>query len=161
MSPTIEELKQADRLLELLNQQGVKPVMNANEIPVNLQSWPNEVVNTLADRLGIAVEKLVPVAETLVREVVVRNWAHAGLFLVAFVIVSCLGLYCYRSGRALKWDFDDDDHRDHRDHRAQVAGSAVGLGLAIVVAFLLFTIEVAPAVVRALSPTFTLLENLK
>jgi len=55
-----------------------------NEIHASNQI--NQVVDNVADKLGLAVEKVAPIAETMVQEVITRGMVMAALYGIATII---------------------------------------------------------------------------
>ena len=55
-----------------------------------------QIVDNVADRIGLAIEQVQPIAETLVRETQILGVAHASLGLVILVCAAWMACYTYR-----------------------------------------------------------------
>jgi len=65
----------------------------------------NEVVTTLADKIGLAAEKIQPIGEQMVKEVCLANtfacYIVAGIVFFTFTIILAIFLCCWRHARSL------------------------------------------------------------
>ncbi len=64
------------------------------------------LVDKLADKFGVAVEKLQPLAEEVVRQYVVRSWLCAFSVFGGCVILMICGIWFWRAACATKMEDD-------------------------------------------------------
>lgn len=119
-------------------------------------------VNAVADRIGVAAERLAPVAETMVRETALRHWVWAGiLFAVSGALLCVLvsGRRELREGAEKIKGMVGDPTVKRRAEETQQCKSIIWLIFAAL--FGALVIGAASDVGYALSPTVTLLERLQ
>lgn len=121
------------------------------------------VVNAVADRIGVAAERLAPVAETMVRETATRHWVWAGSVMFLSGLLLCCVVGHFRELRKLHRQYQAIDTADTA---ARVAGkkkheTACLSAFVACAIFGVFSIWAVSEVAAALSPTVTLMESLK
>lgn len=114
----------------------------------------NTVVSNVADRIGVAAERLVPVAERMVSEMALRYWIFTAT--MGLVALSMLGIMSFVFRRLGKVGGGVLDLDDGEKAAARIFVVAVGIIL-----FLAFSITALDYLGHAMSPAVSLLEELK
>ena len=92
-----------------------------------------EVVDRLAEKVGVAVDKLAPFAEEVVRQYQFRSFVLAGVGLFGCAIVACAGVLLIRRG-VMQRERENYDAASTLSNSGIVCciAAVIGLGLAAV-----------------------------
>ena len=116
--------------------------MDANEV--------GQVIDKLAEKLGVAVEKLTPLAEEYVRQIVMTGWAY----LVIAVVCLILGVISWTVVRRAFTRESEAGCRSWEDSNIACSVLGVIFGTGFTIAFVAF---LGTGLMRLLAPLTTLL----
>lgn len=114
-------------------------------------SQVNQVVNNLAEKLGVAAESLQPLAETIVHEYVMRCWMEFLAYVIGIVV---LNVSAWAADRFIMIRFKDES--EPVLHPFCAATVRIGSLMASIPLFA----HGALAIIRAVSPHYSILKDL-
>ena len=112
----------------------------------------NQVVNNLAEKIGVTAESLQPVAENLVQETAIRSWVVGSVAAVGATL--CMIILCIAVMRLVRV-YRECDITTTSDFIPGLIAIASGAGVT------LFGHSATSNIANAVSPTLTLLEKLR
>ena len=108
----------------------------------------NQVIDKLAEKFGVAVDKVQPMAEEVLRQYVMRASVEAVMCFVFVASLIVYGSWAAKKARSLPYV---DVGKSH----PEVCGTAICLGISVVISFVLIFILAGvgtQAIMRAVAP---------